>query len=219
MGEMMADTISNIVANTASEATIVPAERSANLMRWQIPSFDAPPALEGGLHTAAHLDEIESAAWQEGLQRGHVQGYAEGQRQAQQEAERLRALIEHIQRPLAQLDEEIERAMLETACAIARRLAMAELSLRPELIETLVRTALAALPPYVREIRLHMNADDAAFIDSRPGMQANGQSFQIVADASLQRGDCRISTDSTQLDARLDTRLDAMRVVLAAENL
>ncbi|MDP9140050.1 MAG: FliH/SctL family protein [Pseudomonadota bacterium] len=219
MGEMMADTISNIVANTASEATIVPAERSANLMRWQIPSFDAPPALEGGLHTAAHLDEIESAAYQEGIQRGHVQGYAEGQRQAQQETERLRALIEHIQRPLAQLDEEIERAMLETACAIARRLTMAELSLRPELIETLVRTALAALPPYVREIRLRMNADDAAFIGSRPGMQANGQGFHIVADASLQRGDCRISTDSTQLDARLDTRLDAMRVVLAAENL
>ncbi len=219
MGEAMAEMLASIVAGTASEVAIVPAERSATLMRWQIPSFDVPPVPEEALHTAAHLDEIESAAYQEGIQRGHAQGYADGQRQAQQEAERLRALIEHVQRPLAQLDEEIERAMLETACAIARRLTMAELSLRPELIETLVRTALAALPPYVREVRLHVNADDAAFLGSCPELQASGQGFQIVADAGLQRGDCRISTDSTQLDARLDTRLDAMRVALAAENL
>ncbi len=219
MGEMVAELIRETGAGTAGEAAIVPAERGAGLMRWRIPSFDAPPLRDDGLHTAAHLDDIESAAYQDGLQRGHAQGYAEGQQQARQEAERLSALIEHIQRPLAQLDDEIERAMLETACAIARRLTMAELSLRPELIEKLVRSALAALPPYVREVRLHMNADDAAFLGSRAELQANPQGFQIVADAGLQRGDCRISTDSTQLDARLDTRLDAMRMALAAESL
>ncbi|HEY1078433.1 MAG TPA: FliH/SctL family protein [Fontimonas sp.] len=212
----MGEAIAEPLAQAPPPLAVVPAERAAALARWRIPSFDEPrPRDLDGLHTAAQLDEIESAAYQEGLQRGHAQGYADGQRQAQQEAERLRALIEQIQRPLAQLDEEITAALLETACAIARRLTQAELSLHPERIEATVRSALAALPPYTRELRVQLHADDAALLAACPGLPAPGQPFQIVSDASLQRGDCRISTDSTQLDARLETRLAAMRAALA----
>lgn len=224
MGEMMADMIAGLIAKPGAVLTgdlpILPAEQSAAMKRWQIPVFDEPKSRDlDGLHTAAQLDEIEAAAHQEGLQRGHAQGYADGQHAARLEAERLRELVEHLQRPLAQLNEDIERAVLDTACAVAQRLAQAELSLRPELIEQLVRTALAALPAYARELRLHLHPDDAAFLAAHPALQINGQDCRIVVDATLQRGDCRVVTDSSRIDARLEARLAAVRAALAAEPL
>jgi flagellar assembly protein FliH len=222
MGEMMADMIAGLIAKPggamAGDLTIVSAEQSAALKRWQIPVFDEPKPRElDGLHTAAQLDEIEAAAYQEGLQRGHAQGYADGQREARQEAERLRELIEHLQRPLAQINEDVERAVLDTACAIAKRLAQAELSFQPELIEQIVRTGLAALPSYARELSVYLHPDDAAFLETRPELHSNGQDCRIVVDASLQRGDCRIVTDSTRIDASLDARLATVRAALAAD--
>lgn len=219
MGEMMADMIAGLIAKPVSDLAIVPADQSAVMKRWQIPVFDEPKSRElDGLHTAAQLDEIEAAAYQEGLQRGHAQGYADGQREARVEADRLRELLEHLQRPLAQLNEDVERAMLDTACAIARRLAQAELSFQPELIEQVARTALAELPSYARELSLHLHADDAALLQARPELRFNGQDCRIVVDPNLQRGDCRIVTDSTRIDARLDARLAAVRAALAGES-
>lgn len=220
MGEMMTDMIAGLIARpvTVSELAIVPAEQSAAMQRWQIPVFDEPKPRElDGLHTAAQLDEIEAAAYQEGLQRGHAQGYADGQREARAEAERLRELVEHLQRPLAQLNEDVERAVLDTACAIARRLVQDELTQQPELIERIVRSALAALPGYARELRVHLHPDDAAFLATRPELQLDGRECRIVPTPELQRGDCRIGTDSSQIDARLDARLAVVRATLAAE--
>ena len=200
---------------TAAEHLVLIADPAATMARWQMPVFDAPGREDrGGLHTAAQLDEIEAAAYQEGLRRGETEGYAIGQRNAQQEIERLRALIDHLQRPLAHLDEEVERMLLDTACAVARRLMLAELSQSPEAIAAIVREALAALPSYVREVRLHLHAEDAAFLGERLLPPPEAQSFRVVVDAALSRGDCRVLTESTQLDARLDTRLQVLRAAL-----
>src|SRR3546814_19620425 len=78
-----------------------------------------------------------------------------------QQVARLRGLIEQIARPLATLDDEVERALVDLACAVARRLLDEELTLAPERVLTLARTALAALPADLRDIRLYLPPDDA----------------------------------------------------------
>src|SRR3546814_4500008 len=78
-----------------------------------------------------------------------------------QQVARLRGLIEQIARPLATLDDEVERALVDLACAVARRLLDEELTLAPERVLTLARTALAALPADLRDIRLYLHPDDA----------------------------------------------------------
>jgi flagellar assembly protein FliH len=197
---------------------VMPAEQAATLARWQMPVFDVPSSAVGtALNTAAHLDEVEAAAYAEGLQRGQADGYAEGQRAAQAETARLRALIEHIQRPLAHLDEEVERSLLDLACGIARRLVLAELQQSPEALLRVVREAMAVLPNYVRDVRLHVHPDDAEFLRERIAAPPEAQSFRVVPDAALARGDCRVITESSQLDLRLDTRLDVVRANLGGE--
>src|SRR3546814_12784350 len=73
-----------------------------------------------------------------------------------QQVARLRGLIEQIARPLATLDDEVERALVELACAVARRLLDEELTLAPERVLTLAGTGHAALPAHQREHRLYL---------------------------------------------------------------
>jgi len=202
------------------QETIEPiAAPAAALSRWQMPVFDAPEDEGvGSLHTAEQLDQIEVAAYQDGLRRGHAEGYAAGQHAVQQELERLRALIEHLQRPLAHLDEAVERMLLDTACAIAKRLVLAELQQAPEAIERIAREALGALPSYVRDVRLYLNAEDAELLGERVLAPPEAQTFKIVVDDTMVRGECRVVTESTQLDTRLDARLSAISSNLIGES-
>lgn len=180
------------------------ADPEARYTRWQLPVFEtggeAPP-------TAQALEDIEAAAYEEGRQRGHADGLAAGREEMRREAARLRALIEQIARPLAALDDEVERALVDLACAVARRLLDEELQAAPERVLGLARAALAALPEDLREIRLHLNPEDARLVREALQPPPQAQSFRVQDDPALARGDCRVQTESSYLDARLETRI------------
>ena len=101
-------------------AEILPAETLPGApSRWQLPNFDAALARPP---TAEQSESIEAAAYQDGFQRGQSEGFTAGQQAVLQQAQRLQSLVDHIMRPLAHLDEEVERALVDLAGAIARRL-------------------------------------------------------------------------------------------------
>lgn len=185
--------------------------------RWQLPSFDMQLAPAGELHTAQHLDEIEAAAYQEGLQRGHADGYAAGQKAALAQVQRLQALIDHIARPLVHLDDEIERALVDLAAAIARRILHQELSGAPEQVLAMVRDALSGLPPQLRSVRLRVHPEDAALLREQLVAPPDVKDFEIQPDGTLKRGDCRVFTESALIDARLDRRVRVIAQALAGE--
>ncbi|WP_051362402.1 FliH/SctL family protein [Solimonas soli] len=176
----------------------------ARFRRWTLPVFDAPADAPP---TAQALEDIEAAAYEEGRRRGYEDGRLAGREDMRREAARLGALIEQIARPLAQLDDEVERALVDLACAIARRLLDDELRGEPARVVALARAALAALPPDLRDIRLYLHPQDAQLARGELLPPPDAQHFRIVEDAALARGDCRVQTESTWLDARLDTRI------------
>lgn len=174
--------------------------------RWQLPQFDSGARLPSALRTARQLDELEGDAWQEGLARGHAEGLAAGLSEAREQAARLRALVEHLGRPLQQLDEHIERALIALTVQVARRLAQHELELDPAKVAGVVREALGALAGPAREVQVHLHPDDAALLAATLEPPADAREFRVVASRELARGDCRVVTESAQVDARLDTR-------------
>jgi flagellar assembly protein FliH len=196
-------------------AEVVPAEAlAAAPARWQLPNFDTalkrPP-------TAEQLESIEAAAWQDGFQRGQTEGFAAGQQAVLQQAQRLQTLVDHIMRPLVHLDEEVERALVDLASAIARRLLHDELAVQPERVLTLVREALSGLPPQLRSLRLHVHPDDEALLREQLSPPPDVQDFRIVSDPELHRGDCRVYTESALVDARLDRRVRVIAEALAGD--
>lgn len=184
------------------------AEQAGGATRWELPSLISrpPPAPP----TAKELEAIQAAAYEEGFARGRNDGYAtgygDGAGAAQAQALRLKQLVDHLIQPLAQVDAEVERTLVALTIEMARRLVNQQLQLDPALTAAAVREALDALGAEPRGARVQLNPEDAELVrellvapDDEPG-------WRIVPDATLRRGDCRVLTDSGQVDALLDTR-------------
>lgn len=179
----------------------------ATAQPWRMPVFgQAARPQPAPRHTAQHLDEMESAAHQEGLARGHAEGYAAGLAEARAVAGKLEALLDHLSQPLADLDTEVERTLVALTIEMARRLAHLEMDLDPTRVAQVVREAVSALGNAPRDVRVHLHPEDLDAVRSTLRNQEDSTAWKLLADKDLNRGDCRIVADGAQIDGRLDTR-------------
>jgi flagellar assembly protein FliH len=190
---------------------VLSAEAAGTATRWELPLFgvsgsEAAAAVIGRqLHTAEHLDALEQSAYQEGLQRGHAEGYVAGLREAQAQAARIQALLDCMRHPFRDFSTNVERALLELTMDAARKLINVELELDPAKVTAAVQEGVTALAAMPHELRVHLHPQDAQLLRETLTLNTEAE-WKIVADTTLQRGDCRIVTDAGRVDARLDTR-------------
>lgn len=186
--------------------------------RWQAPSF---PDAGNGMLTAGDLERLQqqayeeayTEAWQKGLEEGREQGLAEARDELRERSELLRGLLGHLAAPLEALDDALEAQLARMVSVMVGRLFRRELAQDPESIVGLVRDAVSLLPMSARQIEVHLHPDDAERLEAIYAMRDDndaGQRFQVVRDASLMRGGCRIKSESSHIDARVESRIDAM---------
>lgn len=194
--------------------------------RWQVPPLAsvAPDktsfgttARSGRLNTAAHLDDIEKAAYEEGFARGRTEGYQVGSTEAQAAATHLNMLLDHLSRPLKDVSVEVEHALIRLAMDAARRLVNEAMQINPQQVAGAIHEAVAALASTPREMKIHVHPDDAAVLKQHLTLPAE-TNWKLIPDATLSRGDCRVVTESGQIDARLDTRQANITSALLGEN-
>ncbi len=189
---------------------VISAENVGSATVWPVPSLSSeakgkPASRNGRLTTAGHLDDIEKTAREEGFATGHAEGYQAGLRQAQEVIKNLNSLFDHLSRPLKDLNLEVEHALVKLAIHTARKLVNEDLQLHPEHVAGAIHQALAALVVSPREMKIHVNPQDAAALKDILNLSAD-TNWKLVPDSSLGHGDCRIVTEAGQIDARLDTR-------------
>ncbi len=199
-------------------AKVIPSGKTEPYRRWQVPAID--PALDAsleqqgarhsGLLTAEQIEEIQDRAYREGYAQGLGEGRAAGTAQVQAEVGRLQALLRVLERPFDELDQAVEEQVVTLTITLARQIIRRELKLEPGQILAVVREAMAALPAAAREVRLHLHPEDAELVRESLSLSEHRPSWQIVEDPVLNRGDCRVSSDSSQIDARVETRLNAV---------
>lgn len=180
--------------------------------------IETPPPLR--LPTAAELEELHQQARTEGYAAGFEEGKREGFSSAQAEgqtvlgaaAQHLAQLIEHFDQACADLNAAVADELLELALEVAREVTRKELAIRPEVVLEVVREALNQLPHQHTAIYLH--PDDASLLRSYSGDQLSHAGHRIHEEATLTRGDCRLESGGTQVDATV-----AMRWRRVVENL
>jgi flagellar assembly protein FliH len=73
-----------------------------------------------------------------------------------------------------------------------------------------VREALAALPITSRSVRLHLHPEDAQLVRQAFSLNEQEAHIQVLDDPVQSRGGCRVQTDNSQIDATVETRLNAL---------
>jgi flagellar assembly protein FliH len=151
------------------------------------------------------------------LKRGYEAGVSAGRAELQSQndllaarIERLDAILNRLSRPLAALDEEVEQQLVLLALAVGKQLARRELKADPGQITALIREAVGRLPAAARDVRVHLHPEDAAAISERLASAGQERAWTVVEDPTLARGGCLVRSEHSQIDARVESRVNAI---------
>ncbi len=195
----------------------VPKDNLTAYQRWEVAAFDEAEAAKSAreskaaapqaasqvvLPTAAQIERMHIEAHEQGYAAGHAEGLAE----ARASAARIDAAMTSLQQAFATLDQEVAEQLLATAVEIANQVLRQSLRIKPELVLSVVREAVATLHPNFGHPALFLHPDDAALIRSHLGDQLAHNNWRIIEDGALTRGGCRVEVGASEVDATLETR-------------
>jgi flagellar assembly protein FliH len=192
---------------------------AASIERWNMPQME-------GKVIGRPIDERKAAAAAEAIARvareqSEARGYEAGMAKAQAEVQgklaeladrikRFDGLLQFLARPLQELDEEVEKSLLQLALAVGKQLARRELRIDPTQVIAIIRESLQELPTSAREPRVHLHPEDAAIVRERLTEPVNERAWKLVEDPTMSRGGCVVRTENSQIDARLENRISAV---------
>jgi len=184
-------------------------EEAAKAAPWSPP--DMSQAVPGTkMATAGGLADLQAEAYREAYELGLAEGREAGKAEVRSQAERLAGMFYDLAKPFEALDEEVERELLALAMALARQIVRRELKTDPTQIIGIIREAIAALPVAAREVRVLLHPEDASVVREHLAPTMSDRAWVIVEDPVMARGGCQITTATSRIDARLETRLGAI---------
>jgi len=188
------------------------ARTAAMVERWSAPDVVGPII-------GRRSDSNSTAERQEQAQ--HTRGYEAGLAAARLEMQarladlqarvsRLDSILHLLSRPLEELDAAVEQELALLALTIGRHLLRRELKSDPAQIIAIIRESVGRLPAAARDIRVLLHPEDAAVVRERLPPAAMERAWSIIEDPALSRGGCLVRTDTSQIDARLESRVNAI---------
>lgn len=191
-----------------SEQDVAKQPESAAAQRWQTPAIDG--SSDNGYLTAGRLQEMQKQAWDEAYKIGHAAGLEAGQKESNLRLERLEQLLVSLTKPFDELDETVEQQLVELAMTVAKQMFRREIRIDPTHIIGVVRDAIKLLPVASRNIQVHLHPEDAALVsEALPGDEGE-RAWSIIEDPLVDRGGCDVIAESSRIDARAETRLNAL---------
>jgi flagellar assembly protein FliH len=160
--------------------------------------------------TVGGLVDLQAEAHKEAFDQGLAEGREAGHAEVRAQVERLAGMFYDLAKPFEVLDEEVERELLTLAMALARQIVRRELKTDPTQIIGIIREAIAALPVAAREVRVHLHPEDATVVRQHLAPTESERAWAIVEDPVMARGGCQITTTTSRIDARLESRLGAI---------
>jgi len=193
-----------------------PASRAEAVQRWAMPEMEGP--IVGRPRDdrrngpdAARLQREEAEA------RGYEAGMAKAQAEMQARIAALDARLQQIDsilqllgRPLQDLDARVESELTQLALTVGKQLARRELKIDPAQVIAIIRESLGQLPIAAREVRVHLHPEDAAAVRERLATPTTERAWTVVEDPTLSRGGCIVRSETSQIDARLESRVHAV---------
>ena len=193
-------------------------DSSTDCKPWQAPQLSKSSPASTGLRTRKQQVQNEQDAYQKGFTQGYNEGLEKGQKEIGEHIAYLQSLMTTLSMPLLDLDKQVVDELVELSMAVVRQLVRRELKISPGEVVAVVKEALSLLPVTSGDVRLELHPEDAALVRSAL-LSSDGEApWQIVEDPVLSRGGCRVSTDTSRIDATVENRINAaIAAVLGGE--
>ena len=180
------------------------------------------PAVDGPVIGRRVSEKEKVEAERAHFAKGYEDGLAAGRREIEAQLTKLRsrmtqldAIMGSLARPFEELDKEVEEQLTLLALTVGKQMVRRELRTDPAQVIGVIRECVGRLPAAARDVRVKLHPQDAAVVRElltiTPGTE---RAWNIVEDPALARGGCVVVSETSQIDARLETRLNA--VVVAA---
>ncbi len=190
---------------------------------WHLPSFDthdgssrsskSPTKDQLKPPTAEEINAIRTSAFEEGKAEGVQQGLKEGLVQAEKNYQLLQQSFNHLMdsfsEPLKLNQKEVEDDVIRLVTLLSKQIIKRELKSDPEQIIAVVREGIKLLPSYRKQVTVTCHPDDGEVIRKVFANSASNN-WQINDDPSITRGGCKISTETSMVDASLEHRLSQL---------
>lgn len=169
---------------------------------------------------AQGLEEGKQEGYQEGARLGFDdgmrKGLAEGKQQARQQFLEAAAPFERmtadVQRFLERYEQRRREELMQLVEKVTRQVIRCELALQPTQLLALVEEALTSLPQPPEQIRVVLSSEEFRRISEAEPEKA--REWGLAADPALEPGECRVITDTTEMDVGCQHRLDQCVAVL-----
>lgn len=187
----------------------------------EIPEPEQPAQL--GM-TAEEMQAIFDSAEKDGFEQGHKEGFTKGNSEGYEagrqqglmemraqlvaEQQRFHALAQALLEPVSAQDDDIEHLLLDVICTLTQSVVQRELLTDSSHIVSLVKSAVDALPIGSKNIRVILNPDDLASVETYAAEQQLGWTF--FGSNELLPGGCRIETPESRVDFSVSTRLQTV---------
>jgi flagellar assembly protein FliH len=193
--------------------------------RWDLPAVIGK-TVQGRRtgRTVSELEDVERRAHQEAYAKGHAAGLVAARAESQQALNQLKAqaatfeaMVAAVAQPFNELDAVVEEQLVQLAVTVARHLVRRELRLDPAQVIAVIRETVGLLPATARDVRVHLHPEDATVVREKLATPGAERAWTIVEDPVMTRGGCRVTTDTAQIDARMETRIQSIMTAILGE--
>jgi flagellar assembly protein FliH len=188
---------------------VLDSDSTGNCQPWQAPHFKKSPEGVNTLRTRKQQNQIEQDAYEQGFSQGYTEGLEKGQNEINEHVKYLQSLMTTLAMPLLDLDKQVVDELVDLSMAVARQMIRRELKVSPGEVVAVVKEALSLLPVTAGDVRLELHPEDAALVRNALLPADADTPWQIVEDPLLSRGGCRVSTNTSRIDATVENRINA----------
>lgn len=154
-------------------------------------------------------DEGYEAGKKEGFESGHEQGVEAGKEAMNEQQQQLETLLQSLSHPNERITEAVQDELIEMVTELTRVICLDVAENSKELVVNAVREAIAVLPVTDQRVIIHLNEEDLALLQnvySEDELKEKG--WLLNKDELLERGGCRVTTESSTIDYTLSSRME-----------
>jgi flagellar assembly protein FliH len=157
------------------------------------------------------FQEGETKGYDQGFEQGKAEGskkgYEENLHLLRKQAADFVSLLESLSEPFKELDQAVEKELVDLSIGIANQLIRREIKIDPGQIVAVIREAVNALPIASQKLTLRMHPEDAELVRSSLALDDISPPWNIIEEPLITRGGCKVETETSNIDVTVENKL------------